>query len=391
MHPLPYHIFGDIPIEDMQDSEYVRTDAAIGFGPFVLEVIVPGESVTYSRNDNYWDGVPVLDGIELRVVNNEVIGEEVAAGTVDIANSFAETQFPYFQDLDSVTFLKNPAFVFNYVGFRLGHYDFDAGESVLDPDAVMANVDLRRAMWMAIDNNAVAESLFNGVRWDADTLIPPTFDLFHDETVTRPPFSVEAGNDLLDEAGFEIGDDGFRLTPDGEPLEINFFSAASGGDAVLEAMNQYYLTQWRALNLNVIDNFDYEFTAFHDLFDPDVDDDRINVFIGAWSFGTNPSPEGIFGRTQGMNYSRYVSDRQDELLERIDSPQAAIDPIYRAQAFSEWQHYMAENMSLIPTLFRFAFIPVNNRVVNYRINANHVAQDGWHLVGFTSDEPYVGN
>jgi peptide/nickel transport system substrate-binding protein len=387
MPPLPYHIFKDIPIEEMQDSPYVRTADAIGFGPFILDVIVPGESVTFVRNDNFWDGPPVLDGVEFRVVNPEIIGEEMAAGNVDIADTFREADFPYFEDLSNVTFLKNIAFVYNYIGFRLGEYDMDIGESVLNPDATMANDDLRRAMWMAVDNNAVSEAWFSGLRWDATSLIPPAFKLFHDSTIQRPPFDVDAANALLDEAGFEIGADGFRMNPDGTSLEINFFSAA--GDATAEAMNQYYLTQWRALSLNVIDNFSYEHVAFHELFDADIDDDRIDVFIGAWSKGTNPSPYGLYGRTQPFNYSRYVSARNDELMARIDSPESAMDPEYRAEAFAEWQAYMAENMSMIPTLYRMAFIPVNNRVTNYEINATPFPRDGWHRVGFTSETPYV--
>ena len=387
MTPLPYHIFADIPIAEMEDSPYVRTEAAIGFGPFILETIVPGESVTFVRNDDFWDGAPILDGVEFRVINPEMIGEELAAGNVDIAHTFQETQFPYFEDIDNVTFLKNVAFVYSYIGFRLGSWDADLGESVLNPDATMADVNLRRAMWMAIDNELVSNAWHEGLRWDASSLIPPVFSLFHDESVQRPPFDVEAANALLDEAGFEMGADGYRMNPDGTPLEINFF--ASAGDTVVDAVNQYYLTQWRLLHLNIVPDFSLEFTAYNDLFGIDVDYDGIDVFTGAWSTGSNPSPYGLYGRTAAFNRSRYVSERNDELLARIDSPQAAVDPEYRAAAFAEWQAYMVENVSMIPTQYRLAFVPVNNRVVNYRINASHIAFDGWHRVGFTQAEPFV--
>ncbi|MCL1990627.1 MAG: ABC transporter substrate-binding protein [Defluviitaleaceae bacterium] len=393
--PTPYHLFADIPIDEMETHPLVRTDAAVGFGPFILDTIVPGESVTFTRNDNYWRGAPVLDGVEFRVVHPNVIGEEMAAGTVDIAHTFEEGAFPYFSDLSNVTFLKDVAFVYNYVGFRLGYwravYDEDGevigGESVLDPDATMADVNLRQAMWMAVDGDLIAEAWFNGLRWDAESLVPPAFNLFHDPTVSRPPYGLDGANDLLDDAGFAIVE-GYRANPDGTPLEINFFGGVAG-DSVAQAFHHYLLEQWRSLGLNVIPHFDLEFNAYNDLFNVNVDYDGIDVFTGAWSTGTNPSPYGLYGRTAAFNRSRYVSERNDALLARIDSAQAALDPEYRAAAFSEWQAYMAENASLFPFLYRFAFIPVNNRVVNYRINGTHTAADGWHLVGFTSETPYV--
>lgn len=395
--PLPSHIFENIAIDDMANSPYVRTAAAIGVGPFIIDSIVPGESVNFVANENYWQGRPILDGVEFSIVHNTLIGEAMAAGTIDVAHTFQEAQFPYFQNATNFSFLADPAFVFNYVGFRLGEFlltdpeDVAAGGfSQINPDATMANIDLRRAMWMAVDGNLVASSLFNNIRWDGAALIPPTFESFHHATLERPAFDMDAANALLDEAGFAVleGDE-FRSNPDGTPLTINFYSAASGGDPVQEGVNQYFLAQWRALGLNIVDNFELEFPVFHEQFDTDVDNPNIDVFIGAWSFGTNPSPYGIFGRTAGFNYTRYVSDRMDELLGRITSEEAVVDFDYRVSAFLDWQEYMVENVSLFPFLYRFAFIPINNRVVNYRIQAVHTPVDGWHNVGLTSLTPYV--
>ena len=384
--PLPKHIFGDMEISEMGDSPYNRTEAAIGFGPFIIDTIVPGESVTFVRNDNYWQGPPLLDGIEFRVVSPDLIGPEFEAGTVDIAHTFFEADFPYFDHLNNVTYLKAVSFVYNYLGFRLGSWDVDNTRSVINPDATMANPDLRLAMWMAIDNGPIVENVFQGLRWEGASLIPPAFDSFHDPSVTRPPYDVAAANALLDEAGFEIGADGYRQNPDGTPLEINFFA---NQDPNMERIFHYYVTQWRdGLSLNVIHDFTREFNDYNALFQPDIDYDGVDVFVGAWSTGTNPSPAGIYGRVSPSNRSRYVSERNDELIDRIDGPIAAVDMEYRAQAMAEWQQYQRETIQFIPTMYRLAFIPVNNRVVNYSINATHTPVDGWHAVGVTRDTPY---
>lgn len=388
--PIPKHIFGEMEISEMGDSIYNRTEAAIGFGPFIIDTIVPGESVTFTRNDNYWQGPPLLDGVEFRVVNPDLIGHEFQTGTVDIAHTFAEASFPYFDHLDNVTYLKAVSFVYNYLGFRLGSWDADNSQSVINPDATMASHELRLAMWKAIDNGPVVENVFQGLRWEGASLIPPAFDSFHNPTVARPPYDVVAANALLDEAGFVIpeGED-YRHNPDGTPLEINFVANA---DPLMEPIFHYYVAQWRnELSLNVVHDFTREFNDYNALFQPDVDYDGVDVFVGAWSTGTNPSPAGIHGRYSPSNRSRYVSERHDELIARIDGPVSAVDMEYRAQAFADWQEYQAtEALQLIPTMYRLAFIPVNNRVVNYRINATHTPTDGWHRVGLTNpDAPHV--
>ena len=387
--PLPYHRFADIPMDEMEDHEYVRTDVAIGFGPFIIDTIVPGESVTFTRNDDYWQGAPILDGVEYRIVSPDVIGEELRAGNVDVAHTFTESAFPYYEDLSNVTFLKDTSFVYTYIGFRLGYWDEDAGESVLNPDATMANEDLRRAMWMAIDNDLVTTAWRGGLRWEASALVPPAFSLFHNPEARRPAYDIDAANALLDEAGFELGDDGYRTNPDGSPLEITAYGVYR--DASYEAVYFYYMSQWEELGLNITLEPLVDLTTFADMFAIDgTENDDVDVFVGAaWFTGTNPDPYGLYGRTAAFNRSRYVSDRNDELLARIGSERAIHDLDYRTEAFFEWQEYMIENASLFPTEFRFEFVPINNRVVNYEIHATHNPTDGWHLVGLTQDEPYV--
>jgi len=391
-HPLPYHRFADIPFDEMEDHPYVRTEQAIGFGPFMVERIVAGESVTFTRNDNYWDGAPLLDGIEHRVVSPDVIGEELRAGNVDVAHTFAEGAFPYYEDITNVTFLKSGSFVYTYISFTIGLWDHEVADHSLglDPDATMADVNLRRAMWMAIDNDLVTEVWRGGLRWEASSLVPPVFQ-WHNPAAQRPAYDIDAANALLDEAGFAfVGD--YRAHPDGSPLEINVFGVNRG--PVYDTIYHYYLGQWELLGLNITLVATADLTTASNWFAADgTHNDDIDVFLGgAWSTGSNPNMGGLFARDAARNWNRsgYVSERNDQLLEAMGSERAINDIDYRRNAFYEWQEYMIENASIIPTEFRFNFIPVNNRVTNFRIRADHNPIDGWHRVGLTNtDAPFV--
>ena len=63
----------------------------------------------------------------------------------------------------------------------------------------------------------------------------------------------------------------------------------------------------------------------------------------------------------------------------------AFDVEYKKAAFLKWQQYMSENLPVIPTLFRYELVGVNNRVKNYTIDANSPLS--WADVELTADEP----
>ena len=72
--PVPRHYVGDVmtgevTIDDIVASDKIRT-SPIGFGPYKVVKVVPGESVLYERYDEYWRGKPNLESLVLKVVNS---------------------------------------------------------------------------------------------------------------------------------------------------------------------------------------------------------------------------------------------------------------------------------------------------------------------------------
>ncbi|GAB3794541.1 oligopeptide ABC transporter substrate-binding protein [Virgibacillus kimchii] len=366
-HPLAKHIFGDMEVADMSSSPEVRENP-IGYGPFKVESIVPGESVTMSKNEDYWRGEPNLDEVVVRVIDPSVVVNELETGGVDTVSSFPVDQFPDNADMSNVEYLGVIDRAYTYIGFKLGTWDADAAEVATDPDKKMADPALRQAMWHAVDNDAVGERFYHGLRWNATTLIPPSHPEFHDETNPGRTYDPDEANRLLDEAGYEdVDGDGFREDPDGEELVINFASM-SGGDTA-EPLAQYYIQSWAEVGLNVqlIDGRLLEFNQFYDRVGESGDDDpEIDIYQGAWSVGIDVDPRGLYGRDAIFNFSRYSSDRNDELLEEAVSEEA-FDVEYRQQVYNEWQEFMVEEVPVFPTVYRAELVPVNNRVHNYYI------------------------
>ncbi|MBD1222218.1 oligopeptide ABC transporter substrate-binding protein [Virgibacillus halodenitrificans] len=386
-YPLAKHIFGDMKVADISSSAEVR-EKPIGFGPFKVESIVPGESVVMSKNPDYWRGEPKLHEVTVKVINPNVVVQELETGGVDTVSSFPVDQYPKNAEMSNVEYLGMIDRAYTYIGFKLGTWDKDKKEVKPNPDAKMADVNLRKAMWHAVDNNAVGEKFYNGLRWNATTLIPPSHPEFHDETNPGVAYDPEAAKKILDEAGYEDKDgDGLRETPDGEELVINFASM-SGGDTA-EPLANYYIQSWKEVGLNVqlLDGRLQEFNTFYDRVGQNGDDDpAVDIYQGAWGVGIDVDPRGLYGRDALFNFTRYASEKNDELLAKGVSAEA-FDKDYRKKVYDEWQQLMVDEIPVFPTLYRSELVPVNNRVLNFAIG------DGTKMyksdIAVTQEEPIV--
>ena len=385
-YAMPKHIFADIPVAEMQESAAVRENP-VGMGPFKVESIVPGESVTFVKNEDYWQGEPKLDGVTLKVINPNTVVQALETGEVDMVDAFPTDQYPDNAEMSNVEYLGMIDLAYTYIGFKLGTWDAEAGEVAPDDSMKMSDVNLRRAMWYAVDNEAVAKNFYHGLRWNATTLIPPSHPEFHDDSIETPTYDPEEAKKILDEAGYEDKDgDGFRENPEGEELVINFASM-EGGDTA-EPIANYYIQAWEAVGLKVelLDGRLQEFNAFYDRVGRTGEDDpAVDIYQGAWGVGYDVDPRGLYGRDAMFNFPRYASEENDDLLEKGVSEEA-FDVEYRQQVYSDWQKLMVEEVPVFPTLYRAVLAPVNNRVQNYSIAVDWNAK---HEIALTQEEPIV--
>ncbi|MBO0421716.1 ABC transporter substrate-binding protein [Enterococcus plantarum] len=365
MSAMPKHVFKDIPIKDQEKSDAVRKNP-VTFGPYYMSKIVTGESVEYLPNEHYYKGKPKLDKIVFTNVPTASIVEAVKAKKYDMVYAMPTDNYPTYKDSEGYQMLGREELAYTYVGFKLGTYDKEKGEVVMNPDAKMADVKLRQAMGYAMDNDAIGQKFYNGLRTGATTLIPPIFKTLHDTDIKGYQYDLDKAKKILDDAGYKDTDgDGLRENPKGEKLTINFASMAGGETA--QPLADYYLQQWKEIGLDVklATGRLIDFQAFYDKIKND--DPEIDVFQAAWGVNSAPSPAGLYGRNAAFNYSRFASEENDKLLKAIDS-KASFDDTKRKEAYDAWQEYMFEQAPVIPTLYRNEIMPINDRVKSFTWN-----------------------
>lgn len=359
---LPYHRFHDIPISEMQDHPYSRLEP-IGFGPFVMTNLVAGEGASFVANENYWRGAPGLGGINLTTVHPDVVAQSLRTGQVDVlfGGGFPASQVIDHVDMNNVEWLASPNAMYRYIGFNLGNWDADAVEVVENPYSRVMDVNLRQAMWIALDTQAIGDQLFNGLGRAAGGLITPSHALFY-SGIDRPEFNIELANQLLDEAGFlDVDDDGFREDQEGNEFVLNLFWNTT--DATREAQIQFFIQSWAAIGLNV-NSVENDGNTHFDLIGDDYA--GIDLFYAGWSLGWNVDRSQTYGRNSAHNFTRFASEENDRLIDLSNSP-AALDPEFRSEVLIEWQQYMMEQVPVFPILYTYAPTPINNRVHNWHV------------------------
>ena len=361
-YTMPKHIFKDIPVKEWEQSEYVRGNKVVGLGPFTIESVVAGESVTLKANEYFYKGRPKLDKVVMQVVAPNAIVSEMKAGNYDIA-TMPSAQYESFKDLTNVTYVSTFAPSYEYIAFHLGKFDKATGKNVTDPNAKMSDVKLRQAMGYALDIDAAGESLYNGLNYGTNSIILPFFKDVYNAEQEGFAYNPEKAKQLLDEAGYkDVDGDGIRENKDGSKLQINF--AARTRDDANESLIQQYLLWWKEIGLDVqlYTGRTIESNNFYEKIQ--ADDPEIDVFAGGWGVGYDPNPANLFGETAKFNFSRYVNEKGTEIMKKIASTEA-FDEAKLKEFYKEWQAYAHDEAFLIQTIVGDSVTAVNKRVKYY--------------------------
>lgn len=383
-NPIPYHQLKDIPIKDLESSDAVRKNP-LSAGPYYIAEIVPGEKVLAKANEYYWKGKVNIPEVTIEVVSPDAVAEAIKVGKFDlVVDSYPADKYEQIKDLNNITILGRPQTAYSYVGFKLGKWDSEKGESVTDPNMKMSDVNLRHAMGYALDMKSMSDNLYHGLRGPANSLIPPVYKNFHTDNPNAILYDKDKAIKILDDAGYkDLDGDGFRENPKGEKFKINIATMA-GGD-LGDSLALFYTQSWQDIGLDAVltTGRPIEFNAFYDKVE--ADDPEIDVYMGAWSTGSNPDPSGLYGRKAAFNFSRFTSEELDKILNDINSLEA-FDDDFRNDAYHRFEDFMIKNAPVIPIQYRTQLYAINKRVKRFDWSYG-APYSTWGDLQLTAEEP----
>ena len=384
--PYPRHIFENVPIADQPTHPATRVNP-IGWGPFIFENIVPGESASFVANENFVFGRPYLDAVVVQRIGSDMILPMLLNGDIDLVRLFPLPQFNDMPDPPNFQYLGDVGNFFNWVAFNLGDWDAENTQVVpYGPEARMGNINLRRAMAFAVNEQALADYLFNGLRFAATSIIPPGHSTFLDPNQRGFNYDPALAMQLLDDAGFiDVDGDGWREFPDGSELEIHFV-ISTFEDPNQQIVAQHYQEAWEAIGLRVWVEW-VDWTAkIANMFQADNWD--WDVTTAAWSAGANPDPNGLWGHTSN-NRARFMNDTIYNHLQGFNSREAW-DTEWLINHYHQWQQIFVDYVPAFPTNWRIALQAVNDRVQGYFIGFSDDGtrtRGGLHHIRLTAADP----
>ena len=377
--------FEGVPMDKIIESPALRKNP-LSYGPYYIKDIVQGEKVIFEANPYYYRGEPKIKTIEMEILPPSQQVAAIKSGKYDIVFNPELNIFPEIENLDNINILARKAMYFSYLGFHVGKWDAEKNEVITDPNSKMYDINLKRAMAYAIDNDSIAKQFYHGLAMRAPSPIAPIFTQLRNPEVDGFKIDIEKAKKILDDAGYkDVDGDGIREGKDGKPFKINL--AMMSGSEIQEPLSQYYIQQWKSIGLNVelVDGRLLDFNNFYDRLK--ADDPAIDCFFAAFGYGTDPQQMSLFGKNSQFNKSRYTSENLEKALEAQISPEA-LDEAKRIEIYHNYDKVFMEELPVIPQLNKMEYIVVNKRVKEYDWKYDtDMKEFDWSKIEVTAKEP----
>lgn len=316
---IPEHIWKDIPEDEVKSypNEPAGTDQpVVGSGPFrLIEGKAGGPAYRFVKNPDYWQGEPAIDEVDFRVFRSEDTQvQALTAGEIDFADGISPLQVQSLQSNPDITALLGDSPGFDEIAFNVGSIDTKTGEPMGDPNPAVLNQDFRFALNFAVDREQLIKVAYQGAGTPGTTIIPPSYSGFRWEPDDPDAFAYDPdkAKQLLDDAGFTVGSDGWRTMPDGTPIGQLRLYARSDSETSLSTMK--FMQEWlKDVNIDstVIAVESSKLTNI-------ILDGEFDLF--QWGWYVEPDPDSMLsyftcGQLGGWSDSWYCTDEYDKLYE----------------------------------------------------------------------------
>ncbi len=242
--PLPQHLWGLMSPAELMVSE-LSTRLPLGWGAYIIDEWVAGDHISLRRNLNYYraaEGLPHFDFLVFRFTDTPAAAlDALLVGECDFIDRSAilDTQ------LSRVLEMQNQGSLQAAIQSGTAWEQLSFGIESIDPERpkFFASKEVRQAVAMCIDRQAIAGALFADQALVPDTFVPVTHPLRNVE-LTPYPFDPLKAAERLQFAGWIDHDAdpatvrvsaGVAGVPDGTPFEVEYLVPA---DAERPAVSQ---------------------------------------------------------------------------------------------------------------------------------------------------------
>ena len=300
-------------VEKIGGKEATKDDERSGTGAYFVNKWEPNQYIYAERRDDYWGPLPYYKYIDITCVldsNTRAFGIE--AGDYDLSNEVSMMQVKSAADSDKMQALcgSSPAYCYGFA-FNTDHEPVN-------------NVEVRRAMAMAVDYEMMVEIALKGFGDVSDSpLVAPANELYTpvtDQSKNFIKFDLDAAKQKMIDAGY----------PDGFKLNCIYRSNDAVGTSIAELLVNMMGKLKIDLQLSPFESAAY------------TNESREGNYDVLFAIGANPSPkrflQPIDPRSGFKGVSGYCGSTWFEGVDiesLIDRCQFTVDKTERMKAWTE--------------------------------------------------------
>ncbi len=296
--------------------------APVGTGPYAVAEWRQGDRLVLRANEDYWGGAPAV-----KTVTVVFVPDDNARATRMAAGEFDGTVLPpklakSYTDKPGYRIVRNPSADYRGLGIP--------SELPLTSDP-----RVRRAINLALDRQAMIDTVLAGAGKPAATPISPHLRDWHDPGATFAHDTAEAER-LLDEAGWRRGADGAR-SRDGQPARLPILYPAA--DVLRKELALAAASDIAKLGIDA----PVEATTFELMLQ------RQEEAASVWGGGDPYDPDTaaytlLHSRYAGQpGYLNMTLYRNAAVDAALDTGRRSLDPATRKQAYTDFQRAYTED------------------------------------------------
>lgn len=300
------------------------SDMPVGTGPYQYISFEPSRSVIMEANEHYWAHTPRFERITVSVIPEGFTRvSALLSGEVDLIELVP-------LEMRSTLEANGDTEVVTISSGRVAYLAFH-----IEKNELLDDPQMRRALRLAIDKEAIARDLFDGTAEVAHSLSHPSIPFTRTDLEPRDEYDPERARELLSELGYA---DGLSLTL-GTDIGRSLKDAEIG-QAIASQMAQ------AGIEIEVLQTERSVFSENRSK----AEDSMFDTWYSSWGGGiTGEMDWALRWLNNDVNLHGY---RNQRVLELLDLAQQALDDEEAAAYYSELQEIIWEESPYVPIVFQ---------------------------------------
>ncbi|MEQ2128649.1 ABC transporter substrate-binding protein [Caldanaerobacter subterraneus KAk] len=349
---IPKHYYGKDFKKGNLEGVKALMQKPLGSGPYVFDKFVPGQEVRLVANENYWKGAPKIKNLIFKTTTDETAVQALQAGETDYETSNITAKKDNVELLESLGFVDYallPTNGYGYIAFNFYQPKFQ-------------DVRVRQALTYGLNRKAIVDAVYQGLAEVRNVPQSKVSWAYPPEDEINPyNYDPEKAKQLLEEAGWKLGPDGYRYK-NGEKFTIHFLQSTP--NPVNDALVPIAVENYKQLGIEFIAE-PMEFNLIVEKIKK-AKEKTFDMYFMAWGLTPEPDPYNIFHSKGSQNRNGYSNPKVDELIVKA---REELDMNKRKELYHELYKVLNEDLPYIFMYQRNDLNAKNMRVVGFQISS----------------------